>query len=128
MRRILLKLVLPSLIGLAIVTIPINSFAWDPFSGVDCSQVSNSAVCNRAHPDNPIAGPDGVLSKITNIVALVAGIAAVIMILVGSIRYITSGGDANNAKSAKNTVLYALIGLVVIVIAKIIITFVVSKL
>jgi hypothetical protein len=49
------------------------------------------------------------------------------MIMVSGFRYITSGGDAQKISSAKNTLVGAIIGLVVIVLARVIITFVLSK-
>jgi cytochrome bd-type quinol oxidase subunit 2 len=61
-----------------------------------------------------------------NIFSLVVGIAAVIMILVGGLKYITSGGDSANTASAKSTILYAVIGLVIVVLAQVIVRFVVS--
>ena len=99
-------------------------------TGVDCSKGSNSqsAVCSDNTTNNPIAGPGGWLARITTIVAIVAGIAAVIIIVVGGIRYITSGGDPEKVSSAKRTVTYALVGLVVIVLAQTLITYVVDRL
>ncbi len=49
------------------------------------------------------------------------------MLIYGGIKYITSSGDAGNAGSAKNTIVYALVGLVVIALAKTIIGYVISK-
>jgi hypothetical protein len=61
------------------------------------------------------------------ILSYIAGVAAVIMVIVGGIRYITSGGDSNNISSAKNTVIYALIGLVVALLARTIVAFVFKR-
>lgn len=127
MRQLIHRAVLP-LLGLIMISIPATAAAWDPFGGVDCSKAVDSAVCARDRTTNPIAGPDGILVKATDIIAIIAGIAAVILIIVGGIKYVVSGGDTNAVNSAKNTVLYALIGLVVIGVAKILITFVVSRL
>jgi hypothetical protein len=67
------------------------------------------------------------LGLIVNIIALVAGAAAVLLILVSSIKYITSAGDANKVGSAKNTIIYVLIGIVVIVAARTILIYVINK-
>ncbi|HET7320743.1 MAG TPA: hypothetical protein VFI84_04140 [Candidatus Saccharimonadales bacterium] len=107
---------------------PVAAQAFSPFGGVDCSKASDSAVCSEHSSGNPLTGPDGVIVKAANIVAIIAGIAAVILIIIGGLKYVTSGGDSNAVGSAKNTVLYALVGLVVIAVAKILITFVVSRL
>lgn len=50
-------------------------------------------------------------------VYFVAGIVCVIMIIIGGVRYVTSQGDSGGVQSAKNTVLYAVVGLVVILLA-----------
>lgn len=66
---------------------------------------------------------DGI-KTITNVLLFVLGAIAVIMIIVGGIRYATSGGDSNSVSSAKNTILYAVIGLVVAILAYAIVNFV----
>ena len=58
---------------------------------------------------------------------MIVGVVAVIMIIIGGLKYITSSGDSNNVSSAKNTILYAIIGLVVVVLAQVIVRFVVTK-
>ena len=57
----------------------------------------------------------------------IVGIIAVVMIIVGGIKYITSGGDSGNVTAAKNTILYAVIGLVVVALAQIIVKFVLGR-
>jgi hypothetical protein len=103
--------------------------AFDNFGGVDCSgQNADSAVCSSKTGQDPVSGRHGLLANVTNIIAFAAGAAAVILIIAGSIRYVTSGGDAGNVKKAKDTVFYALIGLAVIVLARTLILFVLKKL
>ena len=55
------------------------------------------------------------------------GIIAVIMIIVGGFRYIASGGKQESITAAKNTILYAIIGLVIVALAQIIVKFVLEK-
>ena len=62
-----------------------------------------------------------------NILSLVAGVAAVIMLIIGGLRYITSSGEAGNVSSAKNTIIYALVGLVVVALAQFIVHFVLAR-
>jgi len=59
--------------------------------------------------------------------SLVVGVIAVIMIIVGGVKYITSSGDSSNTTSAKNTILYAIIGLVVVALAQVIVRFVLNR-
>lgn len=56
--------------------------------------------------------------------SLIIGIIAVVMIMVGGVKYITSQGDSGNVTAAKNTILYAIIGLVIVALAQLIVRFV----
>ena len=56
-----------------------------------------------------------------------AGIIAVVIIIIGGIRYTTSNGDAGQVKSAKDTILYAVVGLIVIIMAAAITQFVIQS-
>jgi len=87
--------------------------------------VSNTSGCSATS-----GGTDKINSIITtviNIFSLVVGVVSVIMIIVGGFRYITSGGESSNVTSAKNTIIYALIGLVVVALAQFIVQFVLNK-
>lgn len=98
------------------------------YDGVNCKQATDSAVCNRGSSDNdPIAGQGGILLKATNIVAIVAGAAAVIIIIVSAIRFVTSAGEAGKVKKARDGILYSLIGIAVIILARSIILYVLNR-
>ena len=62
--------------------------------------------------------------KVIKLLTYVAGIVAVVMIIVGGFKYMTSGGDSNKVASAKSTLIWALIGLIVVALAQFIINFV----
>lgn len=78
--------------------------------------------------NNSLYGPNGVLTKAASLVATLVGIASVIMIIIGGIQYVISAGDPTNVQNAKNTILYAIIGLVVALLARTIILFVLVRL
>lgn len=122
-----IRAIIVAITSVIILTIPASAFAYSALQGADCVNGKDSAICNRSNSD-PLTGNDGILIHITNIVAFVAGAAAVIIIVVSGIRYITAGGDSNAVGAAKNTLIGAIIGLVVIVLAKVLITFVVNQL
>jgi hypothetical protein len=61
-----------------------------------------------------------------NLFSIVVGIIAVVMILIGGVKYITSQGDAGNVTGAKNTILYAVVGLIVVALAQTIVYFVLN--
>jgi hypothetical protein len=68
------------------------------------------------------------LTRIVNILLFIIGTISVIMIIVGGLRYVLSGGDAGSIKAGKDTVIYAIIGLVVAIMAYAIVNFVLSSL
>lgn len=70
---------------------------------------------------------DSAVKSAINILSLIVGIIAVIMVIIGGLKYIISSGDSSNINSAKNTILYALIGLVVVALAQVLVRFVVTK-
>ncbi len=71
---------------------------------------------------------DHTISTVVNILSIVVGLVAVIMIIVAGLKFITSQGDSNNVASARNTILYAIVGLVVVALAQVIVKFVLHKL
>lgn len=91
---------------------------------------AQSAVCQEAKntTGNPLLGSDGIITRVTQLLVWVVGVVAVLIIIISGLRYITSAGDAAGVNNAKNGILYALIGLVVAVLAQVIVTFVLDKL
>lgn len=90
-------------------------------SGADCAQ-------GNGQPTNLFQGDGSVFKRITSILLFVVGAVAVIMLIIGGIRYVVSGGDQNQVTSAKNTILYAIIGIVVAVLAYAAVSFVTGAL
>jgi hypothetical protein len=90
-----------------------------------CQTLGSGADCTTT-PANS-TNLNSVITAIINILSLLVGVAAVIMIIFGGFRYITSGGDSNNVSSAKNTIIYAIIGLVIVALAQFIVQFVLNK-
>ena len=115
---------------------PNTARAFEPFGDGACSGKNQaSAACKARGSSNPIAGPDGVLLKVTNIIAYLGGAVAVIMIIVGGIRFITSGSDVSTSsrtdtdvEEARRTIASALAGLVIIILSRAIITYVIKRL
>lgn len=73
-----------------------------------------------------LIGPNGVFTQITNTVLYIVGIISVIMLIYGGLRYVISGGDSKKVTDAKNTILYAIIGLIVSILAFAIVNFVIN--
>ncbi len=89
--------------------------------------VQEGAEAARADgmPENLI-GPDGVFTRITNTILYIVGAISVLMLIWGGLRYIISGGDSKKITDAKNTILYALLGLIIAFFAYAIVNFVLN--
>ena len=100
---------------------PMTAQAIDPFGG--CTGNTTSKVCAAKNNDKVLT----ILRNVINILLTVVGIIAVIMIIVGGIKYITSAGDSSGINSARDTILYAIVGLVVAVMSFAIVNYVILK-
>jgi hypothetical protein len=72
-------------------------------------------------------GQDGIFKTITNVLLFIIGAISVIMLIIGGIRYTVSNGDSAAVTSAKNTILYAVIGIVVSILAYALVNFVITS-
>lgn len=112
------------------------AFAADPVTPpATTSTDAKSAACEGVSLTGGSCETDGAGKKINslvktiiNIFSWIVGVTAVIMVIIGGFKYITSGGDSGKISSAKDTILYAVIGLVIVAMAQIIVKFVLSKL
>ena len=95
-------------------------------SALTLQEGAEAARCDGCPRD--LFGDTGVFKQVTNTILYIVGIIAVIMLIIGGIRYVISGGDSKKVTDAKNTILYAIIGLVIAFLAFAIVNFVVSAL
>lgn len=107
-------------------------FAVLPASNVGAINVIKDQ-CTAASPASPICAAatkddsKKMTQTIINTMLQILGILAVIMIIVGGIRYTISNGDASRVKAAKDTITYSVIGLVVALLSYAIVNFVIGK-
>jgi hypothetical protein len=122
------RLCISLLLALGLLMIPaVPAAATDPFRDVcDRPGTSQSEVCRNRGAD-PITGTNGILTRVVNIIALIAGAAAVIIIIIAGFQFIMAGGDSSKIASARNAIIYAIIGLIVIVLARQIIVFIINN-
>lgn len=123
MKRLLL--VVTTLLCLCV---PATALAYNPLhtacdAGGGAKQ--QSSACSAGTSD-PITGSHGILRKISTIVAIIAGIAAVIILIAGGLEYVTAAGDPQKAAGARNTIIGAIVGLIIIAAAEGIIVFVLN--
>lgn len=70
---------------------------------------------------------NNTIEQVVNIFSVIVGVVAVIMIIIGGFKYITSGGDSGKVGSAKSTIIYAIVGLIIVALAQVIVKFVISR-
>lgn len=123
MKKYLQKLLLP--IGLMAGLVAFAQPLAGDVSAVNvfgnCPTDSGSTVCASTGEN-----ATSTVKNIINLLIYVIGIIAVIMIVVGGLRYVLSGGDSTGITTAKNTILYAIVGLVVAILAYSIVNFVLT--
>lgn len=95
-------------------------------SAMTLQEGAEAARCDGCPRD--LFGDTGAFKQITNTILYVVGIIAVIMLIIGGVKYVLSGGDSKKVTDAKNTVLYAIIGLVISFLAYAIVNFVITAL
>ena len=91
---------------------------WNPDEGGTCTPKAGQAS---------LFGPDGTFQKITNTLIFITGAISVLMLIVGGIRYTVSAGDANAVTGAKNTIIYAVVGIIVSFLAYAIVNFIITR-
>jgi hypothetical protein len=85
---------------------------------------ANKACGNSCNKGSSVAD---IFSGISNALVFLVGAVAVIMIIVGAIRYVISNGDSKQVQAARDTILYAVIGLILAIAAYAIVHFVASN-
>lgn len=125
MRRLIAAaLVLTMTLGLVFVVPAGEAFAGSSKDDV-CAGVN--AVAGGTGCTGGTSSINKIITVALNLMSVLIGIVAVVMIMVGGFKYITAGGDSGNVTSAKHTIVYALIGLIVVAMAQFIVQFVLDK-
>lgn len=130
-----IKILFASLLVMASLSVAVAGIA----TAQDQPANISNALCGGANLTNDITGDcetvtngagnnvNELVATIINIFSWVVGVVCVIMIIYGGFRYVTAGGDSANVTKAKDTILYAIIGLVIVALAQVIVKFVLSK-
>ena len=99
--------------------------ASDACDGVQL--LDKSAKCMSTDAADSQGAFSDILKTVINVFSIVVGAVSVIMIIIGGFRYVISGGDSAGTKAGKDTILYAVIGLAVVIFAQTIVRFVITK-
>ena len=93
----------------------------------DSAQSELQSGANAAGGGASSPSINSIVATVVNILSGIVGVVAVVMIVIAGFKYVTSGGDEGGIRSAKNTLVYAIVGLVIVVLAQSIVAFVLNK-
>lgn len=122
MKKTLLKIIALTLAFSSLLTIPVSAVATSGTNGASSSGSTSSNICNSSANEDVkrAAGCNGnensivtIIQVILNSVIAVVGIVAVIFVVMGGVNFMTSQGDPGKVAKARQTILYACIGLIV---------------
>ena len=108
-------------LAIGLVFVPTDTYAVNVIAD-QCAVDGTAAICKDADK-----GPGDLVATIVNVLLFIIGAISVVMIIIGGIMYATSVGDSGQVTKAKNTIMYAVIGLVVAFLAYAIVNFVVLR-
>lgn len=112
--------ILAASLALAILVVP-SAFGFD--GGIQ----GGADSARGADQTTELFGQTGIFRTITNVLLFILGAISVIMIIIGGLRYVVSGGNATAVTAAKNTILYAIVGVIVALLAYAIVNFVLNS-
>ena len=105
-------------LGVALAVIPVSALGEGGASaGIGAARGDNT-------PSNLVNGDSSIIKRAINIMLFTVGVLSVVMLIFGGFRYVISGGKKESVTNAKNTILYAIVGLLVAVFAYAIINFI----
>lgn len=114
-------------LGLFALPAKVNAGPFDAARDTACEGLEFNEGDSTSCDDSDGEKVGSTISNIVNIASLVVGVVAVIMVVVGGFKYVTSQGDSGGITSAKNTIIYAVVGLIIVALAQVIVRFVVNR-
>ena len=119
-------------LGLAIAVLMIGLFSVATAHSLYAeSEMTIQAGANAAHGTNQpteLFGNNGIFTTVTNVLLFIVGVLSVVMVIVGGLRYVVSGGNSAAVTGAKNTILYAIVGVIVAFLAYAVVNFLLGTL
>jgi len=128
MKKLLLSFMIVAGMAFGTLGVPTAVSAQSPTDSAKqqaCTGISGQV--SGASCDGTSNDLSSIVKAVLNILSVVAGVAAVIMIIIGGMKYITSGGDAQAVSGAKRTLIYAVVGLIVVSLSQFIVFFVLKN-
>lgn len=114
-----------SLAAVFVATVGI-SLIGQSASALTLMDVFSGPYRGEGQPASLFDGSTAIVPRVINLMLFIVGVLAIFMMIYGGIRYVLSGGDNGKVKDAKNTILYAIVGLIVAILGYAIVNWVVS--
>jgi hypothetical protein len=92
--------------------------ATDPFKGACEAKGSGTSSACQEDGSDPLTGQNGLLVRVTRIISFLAGVGSIILIIIAGLMYVMSDGDSSKIHSARNTLVYAVVGLIIVGVAQ----------
>lgn len=123
-RRTITNTILSTIVLLGVQAAPVFAAAPNAAVSQACqglSQLSSTGCATGGtHSVNQIVG------QVVNVLSIIVGIAAVFVLIFAGFRFITGGSDPNTVKSAREMIIYAIVGIFIAAIAQLIVHFVLN--
>lgn len=92
--------------------------------GATSLSIGEGGECTDETPQDEV---NSLITTVINIFSAIVGVVAVIMIVYGGFKYITSGGDSGKITSAQQSIIYAIVGLIIVALAQVVVRFVLFR-
>lgn len=127
----MIKKILLSFLVLSVLLFGANQLVLaDAKGSIQCGVNAAAGAASSDCSSNPKASSDftGLVAKIVNIMSVLVGAVAVVMIIVAGFRFVASAGNETAVAGAKKTIVYSLVGLLIVAVAQAIVHFVLNNL
>lgn len=132
LKRLLAGVLAAPVIAFSALVVPLAVPAFadcnDPSAAANQTVTNGAACAAPTGASGTLFGDGSIFTKIVNVLLFIIGAVAVIMLIVGGIRYTVSGGKSDEVTAAKNTILYAIVGIVVAFLAYAVVNWVLTSL
>ncbi len=124
MRKLTLFLASFSILISSWLAVPKLALA-DSTTNIVCDQLTNTIGTNCGQDD--LFGSNGLITKIVKLLDFLIGGIALFVLIIAGITFVTSSGNPDSAKKAREAIIYASVGLIVAIIAQFIVLFVLDR-
>ena len=120
-----IRVMLAGLLAIPIIALGVTASTGNVFAG---AAADGAVAAQGTGTKTELFGTGSLFNIISNTALFIIGALSVLMLIWGGIRYTTSAGDSSNITAAKNTILYAVVGIIVALLSYAIVNFVITKL